>query len=87
MQGTAAGAHEHEFARMEPCSPLFACLQRQVPAAVGDAFDVGDLVAVVDLHAVVAQIRGQLAGQRTEVDVGAVGDAGGRDALLAGRGP
>ena len=43
----------------------------------------GDVMAVVDLHAVVAQVGGQLAGQCPEVDVGALGGAGGGDALLA----
>ena len=44
--------------------------------------DVGDVVAVVDFHAVVAEVAGQLAGQGAEVDVGALGGAGRGDALL-----
>ena len=82
MQGAAAGADEHEFRVDGAVLAAPGVLQRQVPAAAGRALDVADVVAVVDLHAVVAQVGGQLAGQGAEVDVGALGGAGCRDALL-----
>ena len=82
MQGTAAGADEDELGVDPAVLAGPGVLQRQVPAAVGRLADPGDVVAVVDFDAVVPEVGGQLAGQCTEVDVGALGGAGGGDALL-----
>ena len=70
------------FARIEPCSPDLGCLIDRSQPPPGARLMPGDVVAVVDLHAVVAEVGGQLAGQGAEVDVGPFRGAGGGDALL-----
>ncbi len=87
VQGAAAGADEDELGVDVAVLAGLRVLERKVPAAAGGALDAGDVVAVVDLDAVVAQVGGQLAGQCAEVDVGALRCAGGGDRAASGRGP
>ncbi|MCY1227758.1 hypothetical protein D9M72_400450 [compost metagenome] len=82
MQCTAAGTDEHELRVDVAVLSGLLVLERQVPAATRSAPDAVDVVSVVDLHAVVAKVRGQLTGQCAEVDVGSFGRARGRNPLL-----
>jgi hypothetical protein len=68
---------------MLPRSPEAGCLSERSQPPSDAFFDVGDVVAVVDLHTVVAQVRGQLAGQRAEVDVGTLRRTRRGNALVA----
>ena len=81
MEGTSTRADEDEARGDGTGCARGLVLDLDVPAAIGGAGDVEHVEAVVEFGSGAPEIGGELARQRTEIDVGASFDAGGCDGL------